>query len=97
MNFGQFTVKLNTYPLIELFNTKGKRSPTEKYPWMTLSFRTPSVALPFQTKNELGEWQRMLEISAPTILKWININDISWEFHLRILGFGITFSSQYGY
>lgn len=91
MKIGYYEVELNGHRLLSLG--------TEYYefPLTIFGIRIPSVSLPFQKKNEFGEWERILAISAPTIIEWMNISDISWEFHFRVLGFGFVLCHQYSF
>jgi len=94
MTIGQLELRLNTYVLSRYFY--GPRDEF-KFPWVTLSLRVPDVTLPIQKKNDLGEWERLFCISAPILIQISHCDDISWEGHFMVLGFGISFIYQYGY
>jgi hypothetical protein len=97
MTIGRFELKLNSWTFIEYFNGARYNTPTKEFPWITLALRFPSVTLPIQRRNDWGEWESIFAISAPTLIQFSNCNDISWEGHLMILGFGISFIYQFGY
>lgn len=97
MSIGRFELKLNTWTFIEYLNGTGINCPDQKSPWITLAFRIPSITLPFYKRNDLGEWERLFCISAPTLIQWCKTEDISWEFHKIVLGFGVSVIYQYGY
>lgn len=97
MTIGRFELKLNNYTVKKLFNGKENDLPKNNFPWVTLSLRFPSITLPFYRKNDWGEWERLFAISASTLLQITHCSDISWEGHLMVLGFGISFIYQFGY
>lgn len=96
MTIGRFELKLNTWT-IKLFNNRSSNFPRKEFPWITLALRVPSITLPTQERNDWGEWERLFAISAPTLFQLSNCNDISWEGHLMVLGFGVSFIYQFGY
>ena len=97
MTIGRFELKLNKWTFIEYFNGKGSATPAQEFPWVTLALRFPSVTLPTQERNDWGDWERIFAVSAPTLVQLNSCSDISWEGHLMILGFGISFVYQFGY
>ena len=94
---GRFELKLNTYTITKFLSFWRYETPTKEYPWVTLALRIPSVTLPFYRKNDWGEWERLFCISAPTLIQWSSCDDISWEGHLMVLGFGVSVIYQWGY
>jgi hypothetical protein len=90
---GRFELKLNTWTFIEYINGTGRTL----FPWLMISLRTPTITLPFYKLNELGEWERIFCVSAPTLIQLSDCSDISWEGHLMVLGFGVSFIYQYGF
>jgi len=97
MTIGRFEFKLNSKTFVEYSNGKVSNTPAQECPWVTLALRVPSITLPIQERNDWGEWERMFSISAPTLIQVSNCNDISWEGHFMVLGFGISFIYQNGY
>jgi len=97
MTIGRFELKLNSWIFIEYFNGQVSDTPAQEFPWVTLALKFPSVTLPKQKLNDWGEWERVFAISAPTLIQITNCNDISWEGHLTVLGFGISVIYQFGY
>jgi len=97
MTIGRFELRLNSRTFIEYFNGARGNTPTNAFPWITLSLRFPSVTFPTQQRNDWGEWECMFSISAPTLIQMSNCSDISWEGHLMVLGFGVSFIYQFGY
>jgi hypothetical protein len=91
---GLFELEVNGHTLIKLGNANFFSKET---PWVMFGLRAPNVSLPFFKRNSFGEWERMFAISFPTIFQVSKIEDISWEVHLRVLGFGFSFLWQYGY
>jgi hypothetical protein len=98
MTIGRFELKLNTWTLFTK-EPKGSNWWVSKgFPFVTLSLRVPSITFPVvQRRNEWSEWERTFAISAPTLIQLNYYSDISWEGHLMLLGFGISFIYQFGY
>jgi hypothetical protein len=96
MKIGQLELRLNKHILTNLYY--GSKDEF-RFPWITLALRIPSVMLPFYRKNDWGEMggTAIFCISAPTLIQISSCDNISWEVHLMILGFGISFIYQYGY
>jgi hypothetical protein len=94
MKIGLFELELNGVKLVSLGS---KQPPSSEAPWMIAGLRVPSILLPFYKRNELGEWERTLAVSFPTLFQITNVSDISWELHIRLLGFGCSLIIQYGY
>jgi hypothetical protein len=97
MTIGRFELKLNSKTLVMAEEHTKDCLPTNSFPWVTLALRIPAITLPFYRRNDWGEWERIFAISAPTLVQFTNCSDISWEGHLMVLGFGISFIYQSGY
>jgi hypothetical protein len=97
MMIGRFELKLNSRTIVTCEEHLKGCVPTNAFPWVTLALRIPSVTLPFYRKNDWGEWERLFCVSAPTLIQWGKCDDISWEGHLMLLGFGVSIIYQYGY
>lgn len=97
MTVGRFELKLNSRTLVTLEEHLKDCTPTNSFPWVTLAIRIPAVTFPFYRKNDWGEWERIFCVSFPTLIQLNKIDDISWEGHLTVLGFGVSFIYQYGY
>jgi hypothetical protein len=97
MKIGRFEFKLNELALF-IKEPKGSNFCVSKgFPFVTLALRMPSITFPVQHRNDWGEWERSFCVSAPTLIQLSNCSDISWELHLRVLGFGISLCYQWGY
>jgi len=94
MKIGQLELRLNTHVLARYLYGPGDEF---RFPWITLALNVPSVIFPIQRRNDWGEWERSFCVSAPTLIQLSNCSDISWELHLRVLGFGISLCYQWGY
>ena len=89
-----FELEINGKTLLQLGD---KQLPDRKAGWLFIGLRVPSITLPIQKRNTLGEWERTFALSMPTLFQVANIADISWEIHKRVLGFGFAVLCQYGY
>jgi hypothetical protein len=89
-----FELEINGKTLLQLGD---KQLPSKGSGWLMVGLRIPSITLPFQKRNNLGEWERTFALSLPTLFQVTNITDISWEMHKRVLGFGFAVCYQYGY
>lgn len=97
MTLKQLELKLNNYTIKKIFYGRKNDFPSYDFPWITIALRVPSITLPFHRKNDWGEWERLFCISIPTLIQLSNCSDISWEGHLMVLGFGVSFIYQYGF
>ena len=95
--FGLFKVSLNSLVLIEFLNSEKDSCPTNKYPWVNLTFLTPTVKLPRLQQDGWGEWCTEFNIKANTTVSIGAYPDIDFHFNVQLLGFGFAFHYQYGY
>lgn len=89
-----FELEINGYTLIKL---RKQNLPSKEFSWVTFGLRIPTISFPFLKKNYLGEWERIFCFSFPTVFQITKTKNISWEVHVRILGFGFALCAQYGY